>query len=76
MRIGNVILDTDNMDAADLTVLINELRTIRNRKLQAEELVARMNELISDARREGFVFTEKETGMIFNPDDFMILDER
>ena len=48
MRIGRMIIDTDNMSIEEMDVLIREMRRIRARKLKAEELKNRMLELAGE----------------------------
>lgn len=57
MRIGNVIIDTDNMNSTELATIIHELRTIRARKLKEETLLNGLKELLHEAASEGFFFT-------------------
>ena len=75
MRIGRVMIDTDNMDIEEIDVLIKEFRKIRARKAKERELLNRMNELIADATVSGFVFTDKDFGQILREGDFVLMDE-
>lgn len=76
MRIGRTMIDTDNMSIEDMDIIIKELRSIRARKVKAEELVRRMNELIADAKAEGFTFLDKDFGNVLMGTDFTVFDER
>ena len=76
MRIGRTIIDTDNMSAEDMDVIIKELRAIRARKLKAEELKSRMIELIEDAKENGFTFIDKDFGQVWSGNDVELYDER
>ena len=76
MRIGRTIIDTDNMSAEDMDVIIKELRAIRARKLKAEELKTRMLELIADAKENGFTFIDKDFGQVWSGNDVELYDER
>jgi spore germination protein YaaH len=76
MRIGRTIIDTDNMSAEDMNVIIKELRAIRARKLKAEELKTRMLELIADAKENGFTFIDKDFGQVWSGNDVELYDER
>lgn len=76
MRIGRTIIETDNMTTDELSVIIRELREIRSRKLKAEELIARMKELITDAKENGFTFIDKDFGQVWQNTDFTLYDER
>ena len=76
MRIGRTVIDTDNMSAEDLNVIINELRAIRTRKLKAEELKNQMRELIANAKESGFTFIDKDFGQVWSGNDVELYDER
>ena len=76
VRIGATLIDTDSMSADDLTVLIAEFRRIRARKLRAEELASQMEELIKDAKEEGFAFIVKDFGYVLTSTDYTVYDER
>lgn len=76
MRIGRIIIDTDNMSIEDMTTVIREMRAIRARKLKAEELKSRMLELIDDAKANGFTFIDKDFGQVWTGNDVELYDER
>lgn len=76
MRIGRAIIDTDNMSIEDIEIIIKELRTIRARKLKAEELMNRMLELIADAKENGFTFIDKDFGYVVGNTDLTLYDEQ
>lgn len=76
MRIGKTLIDTDSMSIEELTMVIKELRDIRKRKEQAHALEMRMNDLILEAKEEGFCFVDKDCGFIRETDDFKVFDER
>lgn len=76
MRIGRVIIDTDNMSVQDMDVIIKELRGIRARKLKAEELKNQMLELIADAKENGFTFIDKDFGQVWTGNDVELYDEQ
>ena len=76
MRIGRVIIDTDNMSIQDMDVIIKELRGIRARKLKAEELKNQMLELIADAKENGFTFIDKDFGQVWTGNDVELYDEQ
>jgi len=76
MRIGRTIIDTDNISAKDMDVIIKELRAIRARKLKAEELKTQMLELIADAKENGFTFIDKDFGQVWSGNDVELYDER
>lgn len=76
MRIGKILIDTDSMSIEELNMVINELWDIRERKGQARALQAKMNDLILEAKEEGFCFVDKDCGFIRETDDFKVFDER
>lgn len=76
MRIGRMVIDTDNMSIEDMETVIRELRAIRARKLKAEELKTRMLELIADAKENGFTFIDKDFGQVWTGNDVELYDER
>lgn len=76
MRIGKTMIDTDNMSIEELKILEHELHQIRRRKEQAESFVNRMNELIAEAKQEGFSFINCNCGFVQEENDFVLYDER
>ena len=76
MRIGRMIIDTDNMSIEDMDTIIREMRSIRARKLKAEELKSRMLELIADAKENGFTFIDKDFGQVWTCNDVELYDEQ
>ncbi len=76
MRIGRIMIDTDNMDVEELKTLEQEFRKIRRRKELAESFKSRFNELVAEAKQEGFTFIDKDFGQVIMGNDFTILDEQ
>jgi hypothetical protein len=76
MRIGKIMIDTDSMSVEELTMVINELREIRKRKEQAQELQMKMNALILEAKEQGFTFIDNACGFVREVNDFTLYDER
>ena len=76
MRIGRTIIDTDNMTADEMTILINDLRKIRARKVQAKNFKERFENLIEEAKQEGFAFIDQDFGNVIQGKDIMLYDER
>lgn len=76
MRIGRIIIDTDNMSIEEMENVIREMRKIRARKLKAEELKNRMLELIADAKENGFTFIDKDFGQVWTGNDVELYDEQ
>lgn len=76
MRIGRTIIDTDNMSVEDMDVIIRELRAIRARKLKADELNSRMNELLAEAKENNFIFINDYTGQVLPQEYVKVIDEQ
>lgn len=76
MRIGKIVIDTDDMTVDELTTIIVEFRKIRARKMRKEELQEKMNNLIAEAQEDGFLFIDNTCGFVREPNDFDIMDER
>ena len=75
MRIGNVILDTDNMTYSEVDQLVQELRAIRKRKSEARACRHRMKDAVEQSKEYGFRYVNQYTGEIFNADDWWVYDE-
>ena len=76
MRIGRTIIDTDNMTVEELGAIITELRAIRARKVQAKNFKERIENLVEEARQEGFAFIDKDFGNVIQGKDVVLYDER
>ena len=76
MRIGKIMIDTDNMNIDELNMILTELRDIRKRKEQARTLQMKMNDLILEAKEQGFTFIDNACGFVREVDDFTLYDER
>lgn len=76
MRIGKIMIDTDNMSDEELTTIINNLRAIRSRKREESILRKHMNDLILEAKEKGFTFIDNACGFVREVDDFTLYDER
>lgn len=76
MRIGRINIDTESISTDELGKIINELTKIRARKLKAEMYQDSMNELIADAKAEGFTFVDKDFGSVLQENDFVMYDEK
>lgn len=76
MRIGRMMVDTDEMTIDELTILINDLRKIRKRKQQVADFINRMDATIREAKAEGLVFLDKDYGNVLEEGDYVLFDER
>lgn len=75
MRIGNIILDTDNMTYEEVDILVKELRDIRKRKGEARDCMNRMKYAVEESSNHGFRYVNRYTGEIFNEKDWDVYDE-
>lgn len=75
MRIGPMMIDLDVLNIDDLRALEQEARRRRLRKMAKAEYQQRMNELLKEAKDDGFTFIDNICGFVREPDDFTIMDE-
>lgn len=75
MRIGSVILDTDNMSVEDVNVLINQLKQVRARKSEARSYKQRLASMLEGMKEEGFTFCSQYTGEVLKAEDWLVYDE-
>ena len=75
MRIGKVILDTDNMTLSEINQILGELREIRKRKEQAHDCKLRMKNAVEESKDRGFRYVSRYAGEIFDPNDWWVYDE-
>ena len=75
MRIGKVIIDTDNMTYEEVDIILQELREIRKRKGEAKTCKTRMRNMVEEAFDCGFRYINRYTGEIFNANDWWVYDE-
>ena len=74
MRIGRIMIDTDEMSVEELTTIINELHNIRHRRERKEQFSRSMTELLTKAANEGFTFYDKDFGQVIEGADLIIFD--
>ena len=75
MRIGSVIIDTDNMRIEDVDVLIKELKQIRERKGEARGYKHRLGAMLESMQDDNFTFCNKHTGEVLNVNDWVVYDQ-
>ena len=75
MRIGKVIIDTDNMTYEEVDQLVQELRVIRKRKGEARDCKWRLKNAVEESKDHGFRYINQYTGEIFNENDWWVYDE-
>ena len=75
MRIGSVIIDTDNMRVEDVDVLIKELKQIRERKGTARGYKHRLGAMLESMSDDGFVFCNRHTGEVLTVNDWVVFDQ-
>ena len=76
MRVGKIMIDTDNMTSDEIGSIINALEAIHARKTRAENYRKQMNHIIERAKAEGFTFIDRECGFVHEVDDFTVFDEK
>jgi len=76
MRIGRVIIDTDNMTYEEVNQLVQELREIRKRKSEARDCKIRMQNMVEESLDHGFRYINRYTGELFNADEWFVYDEK
>lgn len=76
MRVGKIMIDTDNMSLDEIGSLITALEAVHARKTREESLRKQMNRLIEQAKKEGFTFIDRECGFVHEVDDFTVFDEK
>lgn len=74
VRIGRTIIVTRDWTTEDYGTVIRALRNERERKTQADELKARMANLLNDAKERHFDFINRDLGNIVTMDDFELYD--
>ena len=75
MKIGNVMINTDEMSIEELDALIWEARRIRSRKNGARDFYCGFEDLLSGAKERGYVLCSRFTGEILNASDWGVYDE-
>ena len=74
MRIGRTIIDIESMSIEDLKTIEHEIHMLRRRREKAESYLARMRDLLSEAKAEGFDFIDKDFGNVIRPEDNSLYD--
>lgn len=64
------------MRIEDMDTIIREMRKIRARKLKAEELNSRMNDLLAEAKENNFIFINEYTGQVLPQEYIKVIDEQ
>lgn len=76
MRVGKIMIDTDNMTGDEIGSLISALEAVHARKTRAENYRKQMNHIIERAKAEGFAFLDKDYGFVREVNDFVVFDEK
>lgn len=76
MKFGAMMINLDALNIDDLHALEQEARKRRLRKMRKADYQSRMNELLEEAKDEGFTFIDNVCGFIREPNDFTIIDEQ
>lgn len=74
MRIGNVILDTDNMKLEEVDTLISELRKVHARKKESNDALVSLLSLLTHMHDHNLDFTHKNTGEVLCFEDWGVFD--
>lgn len=74
VRIGGTMINTDIMSADEMDILADIFSGIAARKRRAEYFTKQLEDLIVEARREGFDFVEKDLGNILTAGDWEVVD--
>ena len=75
MRIGPIILDTENMTYSEVGHLVSEFRKIRERKAKARDSRVMLRHAVAQSKEHNLVYVNRYTGEIFNPEDWFVYDE-
>jgi hypothetical protein len=76
MKIGPFVLDTDYMTCDAVNDEIKQLKAIRTRRADGDDLIRRLNSLIEDAYDKGFDFCCRNTGEVLLPKYWVLYDNR
>ena len=76
MIINKVNLNVEDMSIEDISVMINELKRIRNRKGEARDRYNNFLAMIHEMKDAEMVFCNCYTGEIMNPNDWQVYDNQ
>ena len=76
MRIGKVLIETDDMSIEDLDALIKEAKRVRSRKNGAREFYCGFEDLLSGAKDRGYALCSRYTGEVLKASDWVVYDEQ
>ena len=76
MIINKVNLNVEDMSIEDISVMINELKRIRNRKGEARDRYNNFLAMIHEMKDAEMVFRNCYTGEIMNPNDWQVYDNQ
>lgn len=75
MRIGKMVLDTDNLSIGDITTIITELKKVQKCKQYARDFGQNFQAMLENMKDQGYRFTNKHTGEILNAEDWLVYCE-
>ena len=75
MRIGKILIDTEDMSVEDLDALIKEAKRVRSRKNGAREFYCGFEDLLSGAKDRGYTLCSRYTGEVLKASDWVVYDE-
>lgn len=76
MKVEHIMMYADSMSIEELKTLEQKLHKIRCRKERAVSLCEQLNELISEAKTEGFTFSDIESGQVITGKEYIVYDEQ
>ena len=74
MKMRNLVMDTSDLSLEELDGLIRELKKARERKGEARAFHQNFSARIENMKEENFVFCNKYTGEVLNPNDWVVYD--
>lgn len=75
MKIGNIVLDTDNLTVDELSEIITKLRKVRDCKKEAVAIGHNLQDMMNRTREKGYLFCNKSTGEVLNETDWVVFCE-
>lgn len=76
MRIGPIVIDTDNMTIEEMENMFREVSRILDRKKGARHCKEGLKDAVAEAKKHQYAFCNRYTGEVFNPNDWDVYDEK
>jgi len=74
MRIGEIILNLENLTEDDLTEVIKEAKRVRSRKCDARHLREKFTAMLDDTKEHDFAICNKYTREFLDANDWIVFD--